>query len=38
MLQDGIDIEENTWEALVEAAETVGLSRQKIAEILDEGN
>ena len=38
MLQDGIDIEENTWEALMEAAETVGLSRQKIAEILDEGN
>ena len=38
MLLEGIDIEENTWEALMVAAETVGLSRQKIAEILDEGN
>ena len=38
MLQNGIDIEENTWEALIAAAETVGLSRQKIAQIQDEGN
>jgi uncharacterized oxidoreductase len=37
MLKDGIDIEENTWEALMAAAESVGLSRQKVAEIHDEG-
>lgn len=37
MLVDGIEIEENTWEALLAAAESVGLSRQKVAEICDEG-
>ena len=37
MLGDGIEIEENTWEALMAAAESVGLSRQKIAELCDEG-
>mgnify|MGYP004347392451 CR=1 FL=1 len=38
MIEDGIEIEENTWEALMDAAESVGLSRQKVAEIQDEGN
>ncbi len=38
MLQKGIDIEENTWEALMAAAQTVGLSRQKVAEIQDKEN
>ena len=37
MIEDGIDIEENTWEALMAAGESVGLSRQKMAEIQDEG-
>ena len=37
MLDDGIDIEENTWEALMSAGESFGLSRQKIAELIDEG-
>jgi hydroxycarboxylate dehydrogenase B len=37
MLVDGIDIEDNTWEALMAAGEAVGLSRQKVAELLDEG-
>ena len=38
MIEDGIEIEENTWEALMDAAESVGLSRQNVAEIQDEGN
>lgn len=37
MLVDGIEIEENTWEALLAAAESVGLPRQKVAELCDEG-
>ncbi len=37
MTTSGIEIEENTWEALMAAGESVGLSRQKIAEIIDEG-
>ncbi|MDP6389065.1 MAG: malate/lactate/ureidoglycolate dehydrogenase [Alphaproteobacteria bacterium] len=32
----GIEIEERTWEALMDAAGSVGLDRQKIAEICDE--
>ena len=38
MIEDGIEIEENTWEALMDAAKSVGLSRQKVAEIQDDGN
>ena len=38
ILQNGIDVEENTWAALIAAAETVGLSRQNIAQLEDEGN
>ena len=34
----GIEIEERTWEALMDAAGSVGLDRQKIAEICDEEN
>jgi uncharacterized oxidoreductase len=37
MIEDGIEIEANTWEALMAAGESVGLSRQKMAEIQDEG-
>jgi hypothetical protein len=37
MIEDGIEIEDNTWEALMVAGESVGLSRQKMAEIQDEG-
>ena len=37
MITDGIEIEENTWEALMAAAESVGMSRQRVAEIQDEG-
>jgi uncharacterized oxidoreductase len=37
MLAEGIDVDDNTWEALMAAAESVGLTRQKVAELLDEG-
>lgn len=37
MLVDGIEIDDNTWEALMGAAESVGVSRQKVAELMDDG-
>lgn len=36
LLRDGIEVDDNTWEALMAAAESVGLSRQKVAQVLDE--
>jgi uncharacterized oxidoreductase len=37
MVVDGIDIDDNTWDALMAAGESFGLSRQKVAELMDEG-
>ncbi len=36
LLDSGIEIDGNSWEAILAAAESVGITRQRIAEICDE--